>query len=186
MSGNHYDLHLSNNPIMRMIANNWDASIIYLVGSHNNILDIGCGEGHTTYKIQKKGHKIIGMDLDNSSLYAPINFKVGDITKIPEKDNSYELVMGNFILEHLETEDLHKAIQECRRVARKACLFSVPHEPFWCIANMMRLAYLKDWGNSKGHIQHFNESGLISAVMPYFSSYEIREGILSLHILCRK
>ena len=40
-------------------------------------------------------------------------------------------------------------------------LISVPREPIWRIMNAARGAYIKDFGNSPGHIQHWSKSGFI-------------------------
>lgn len=35
-------------------------------------------------------------------------------------------------------------------------ILSVPNEPIWRIMNMVRGKYIRDFGNTPGHIQHFS------------------------------
>lgn len=52
-------------------------------------------------------------------------------------------------------EEPEKALREVLRISRKYILVSVPNEPIWRVLNMARGKYLKYFGNTPGHIQHW-------------------------------
>ena len=63
------------------------------------------------------------------------------------------------------------------RVARRHVIVSVPREPLWRALNMLRGAYVRDLGNTPGHVNHWsrgafldfvNEHGRIEAVRTPF------------------
>src|SRR5690606_18639469 len=64
------------------------------------------------------------------------SFLVGDIYNIPFDDDSFDVVGCFEVLEHLH--DAPRALAELARVARKSVVMSVPHEPFFCLANAAR------------------------------------------------
>jgi hypothetical protein len=45
------------------------------------------------------------------------------------------------------------------RIARRHLLVSVPREPLWRALNMARGAYIRDLGNTPGHVNHFTKRG---------------------------
>lgn len=93
----------------------------------NSILDVGCGDGHIT-NFLPKNIKVVGMDISESALKHVNKEKViGDITKMPFEDNSFDLVMANDILEHINDIDHQKALNELQRVAKKYILITVPN-----------------------------------------------------------
>jgi hypothetical protein len=62
-------------------------------------------------------------------------------------------------MEHLERP--HEALTEVARVARNFVLMSTPWEPVWRAMNMVRGKYLREFGNTPGHIQHFGRGDLV-------------------------
>ncbi len=63
-------------------------------------------------------------------------FTTGSIYDIQQPDNSFDVVVAFEVLEHLHEAD--KALAEMARVASKYVVLSVPHEPFFCLANAAR------------------------------------------------
>ena len=39
-------------------------------------------------------------------------------------------------------------------------IITVPNEPLWRILNILRFKYLKDFGNTPGHVNHFSKEKL--------------------------
>jgi 2-polyprenyl-3-methyl-5-hydroxy-6-metoxy-1,4-benzoquinol methylase len=72
-----------------------------------------------------------------------------DVGTLPTQ---YDLVVENEVFEHLSHPE--RAIEEVKKMTRKYILISVPHEPYFRMANIMRLKYLNDAGNIPGHINH--------------------------------
>jgi ubiquinone/menaquinone biosynthesis C-methylase UbiE len=78
----------------------------------------------------------------------------GSVEDLPFPDRSADLVMAIEVLEHVPNPDL--ALREIARVSAGDVIVSVPREPIWRIGNMARGRYLRDLGNTPGHIQHWS------------------------------
>ena len=50
------------------------------------------------------------------------------------------------------------------RVAARHILVSVPREPLWRGLNVARGAYVRDLGNTPGHVNHWSKRGFIHLV----------------------
>lgn len=97
--------------------------------SGKNVLEVGCGRGYLANVISKH-HKVTASDIviakGLEKKYPSIKFVAGDIEKLPFKDNEFDTVISTHTLEH--TKDLHQAITELRRVARKELIIVVPRQ----------------------------------------------------------
>lgn len=101
--------------------------------SYTKALDIGCGDGFFTSKLKGRVH---GLDYSEhaiafAKILAPrVNFTIGDATKLPYKDDSFDLVIFNGVLEHIEPSSLPETIKEATRVlmGRGYILVSVPSD----------------------------------------------------------
>jgi ubiquinone/menaquinone biosynthesis C-methylase UbiE len=94
-----------------------------------SLADIGCGNGIflNTLKQSGKISKLIGIDFSNLAMEDLQTEKlVGDITDIPLKTNSYEIVSALEVLEHLDKYEFEKAKKELSRVSSRYILISVP------------------------------------------------------------
>jgi hypothetical protein len=47
------------------------------------------------------------------------------------------------------------------RVAKRHLLVSVPREPVWRLLNLARGAYVKDLGNTPGHVNHWSRPAFL-------------------------
>lgn len=88
----------------------WNSEKVFFekyINKTDKILDIGCGAGRTTINLYKKGYKnITGLDLSTTLIdYAKtyiknnkldIEFINGDATKLPFKDNSFDVVIFSY------------------------------------------------------------------------------------------
>lgn len=87
------------------------------------ILDYGCGDGFFASLIFDKNQIDVGLDLFNSRANQakkyPIYQKIVlyDGKKIPFKDNFFQTIISNCVLEHIE--NLNKALSEIYRVLKK-------------------------------------------------------------------
>lgn len=164
MQTTNYQKHVSQNPIQKALLNNFYRSFLSIIKNTkaDKILDVGCGEGFTIQILKEKniGTAREGIDvLPEAVEVAKKNipdeeFKVGSIYDLPYKDNSFDLVLCMEVLEHLE--DPQVALQELKRVSSKHIFFSVPHEPWFQLTNLLRLKYAKNLGNHPEHINHWS------------------------------
>jgi SAM-dependent methyltransferase len=102
---------------------------------------------------------VIGLDLvdedlagDWAELGLPMFF--GDAKRLPFADDSIDLVVGLEVLEHVPGPA--DALREIARVCRGTAVLSVPREPIWRAGNMARGRYLRDLGNTPGHVNHWS------------------------------
>lgn len=162
-----YLKHQNTNPIQKLLIDNFYHKFFELLKPlrASSILDVGSGEGFTLRKLEEKGigEKLEGVDYSDDAIelakkvYPTLTIKKGDIYNLPYKDDSFDVLLCTEVLEHLK--DPEKAIKELRRVSKKHIIFSVPNEPFFIIANLLRGKYLRRLGNHPEHINHWNYRG---------------------------
>jgi ubiquinone/menaquinone biosynthesis C-methylase UbiE len=87
------------------------------------LLDMGCGTGVFTSKLQQTKFDLYGIDISSKSIdiatnkYQAINFSVGDIENTPFNDESFDIVLLSGVLHHFN--DFNKVIGECYRLLTK-------------------------------------------------------------------
>jgi len=171
VAGNTYDKYATTNPIeRRMMAGFFDAFDRMLEGSQPDlVVEVGAGEGRVTERLRERFRSadVIGLDLPDEELAeewvelgVPMFF--GDVTRLPFPDRSVDLVVGLEVLEHVPTP--RTALAEISRVCAGAVVLSVPREPIWRMGNMARGRYLRDLGNTPGHINHWSARGFVDLV----------------------
>lgn len=110
--------------------------------SGKKLLDLGCGEGYCSRYLEILGASHIeAIDISDEMIALAkskikkdtvINFKVGDIKKLPYDNNSFDLVLGMFVYNYLDKKDMLTSLKEVFRVLKKSgfFIFAVPH-PFF-------------------------------------------------------
>lgn len=170
--GNHYDKYRSNNPIARRLMDGFlrAATELYTEAAPRTILEVGCGEGELAHRLLEHHRRAFGgsprrfeaTDVDVSRIpeaHDPeLTVREASIYELPHDDDEFDLVVCCEVLEHLADPD--KGLAEVARVARGHVLLSTPWEPVWRALNMARGKYLRDLGNTPGHVQHFSRRGL--------------------------
>ena len=163
VSGNTYDKYASKNPIeKRMMEGFFTALDRMLDGLEPEVVvEIGAGEGRITERLVERfpTATVVGLDLPDTNLAeewdeieVPMFF--GDATRMPFVDDSIDLVVGLEVLEHVPQPE--RALADIARVCRGTAILSVPREPIWRAGNMARGRYLRDWGNTPGHVNHWS------------------------------
>jgi 2-polyprenyl-3-methyl-5-hydroxy-6-metoxy-1,4-benzoquinol methylase len=164
--------HTSKNPIQKFLINNFYSTLISLVRPllPKTVLDAGCGEGFTLNKLMSNqiGQIIEGVEYTKEAitlgkkLFPKAKIEQGSIYSLPYKNNSFDLVLCNEVLEHLENPQ--KALLEIVRVSKKYAILSVPNEPIFRLSNLLAGKYVLGFGNSPGHINHWSPLSLINFV----------------------
>ena len=176
VAGNFYNKYESQNPISRWFINRFTEHLESLLNNlqFESLLEVGCGEGYLLKRLEKRlqGLDLLATDI-SPEIIAEAELLIPEVPKLvasaydlPLEDKSRDIVLACEVMEHVEEPD--KLLVEAKRVARKHCIFSVPHEPWWRIANMMRGKYLNNFGNTPGHIQHWNKSKLMNLINSVF------------------
>lgn len=108
------------------IINNF-APLKEVIGSDENILELGCGDGEFLRYISLGGKRVAGCDIASfaKTMCASLPFKTCDAnTRLPYKDNEFDTVISMHLLEHLY--DDKSAIMESLRVAKTRAIHLVP------------------------------------------------------------
>lgn len=121
----------------------------YLPRRNDNFLELGCGLAYYCYEYARKGMDVYGIDfslnaLKQSKLISknskPYLF-CADIENMPFGDNSFDLVYGGGVIEHLPNPEI--VLREIFRVLKPGGLVfnTVP------LLNLGSLTYRQLWGN---------------------------------------
>jgi SAM-dependent methyltransferase len=164
--GNYFDKHGSRNPVVRRLMDRFHGGLLAAISSlpHATLLDVGCGEARTTailagaLDVQVVGAELEASVVEEAAANAPdVRFVVASTYELPFGDDAFDCVVATEVLEHLDAPG--GGLTELMRVARYAVVVTVPHEPWWRMANAARGRYLRDLGNTPGHVQHWSRSG---------------------------
>jgi 2-polyprenyl-3-methyl-5-hydroxy-6-metoxy-1,4-benzoquinol methylase len=177
--GNAYDKTATKHPAERKLVDRFDAQLRTLLPTDaTSVLDVGCGEGNHMADIRNASPDafVTGIDIANGAWLAkfhepPRRVSTADASALPFASKSFDLVVALEVLEHVP--DPRLVLREIARVCDGWVLLSVPWEPVWRVGNMLRGRYLKDLGNTPGHIQHFGRRKFIGTVNEYFVVDEV-------------
>ncbi len=183
-TGNTYDKYGSTNPVVRRLMAGFERTLdeLFTLAAPGTVLDVGCGEGVLSEQWAQRldGGRVVGIDLADPKLEAEwagrtqpnLEFRPMTGERIDYADGEFDLVAATEVLEHVEDPEV--VLAEMARVARSHLLVSVPHEPLWRGLNMARGAYLKDLGNTPGHLNHWTRRGFVALLGRYGTVTEIR------------
>ncbi len=166
-TGNVYEKYETRNPIERYLVSGFFRALSGLLDQMTDVrsvLDIGCGEGYASMRIREALPEAdyFALDIDLELVVEATCDDahgcgvVADASRLPFSEDQFDLVIALEVLEHLPEPRL--ALAEIRRVSRTYLIASVPNEPLWRVLNMARGAYLSDFGNTPGHLQHWGAS----------------------------
>ena len=143
-----YRKHTAANPAQRMLIARFHRKIVgeITVLSPTSFLDAGCGEGFVARHVLEAlpNLDVTGCDVSTGALAVAAKanpgarFVPGSVTTLPFPDDSFDVVGCFEVLEHLPGELPRQALSELARVARRGVVLSVPHEPFFRLANAAR------------------------------------------------
>jgi 2-polyprenyl-3-methyl-5-hydroxy-6-metoxy-1,4-benzoquinol methylase len=194
--GNLTDKYGSKNIFFKYIMGGFRNSLAGLLNkaSSKTIYEAGCGEGYWVIKWHLEGIHVRGSDFSSQIIelaranaidkgISPDLFSVKNIYDLEPEMVNADLIVCTEVLEHLEQPE--KALRVLSKVAKKYVILSVPREPLWRFLNMLRLKYLRDFGNTPGHIQHWSLKKFVLFVEQYFEIVEIQTPIPWIMLLCR-
>jgi 2-polyprenyl-3-methyl-5-hydroxy-6-metoxy-1,4-benzoquinol methylase len=167
-TGNTFDKYGSTNPVVRRLMAGFEGALaeLFTLADPESVLDVGCGEGVLTHRwAQQVSGRVVGIDLPGlegewAARQAPnLEFRVTEGEDLPFADGQFDVAIAIEVLEHVP--DPGHTLAEMARVARRHLLVSVPREPVWRVLNLARGAYVKDLGNTPGHVNHWSRPALV-------------------------
>ena len=183
VTGTTYDKYGSTNPVVRRLMANFEATLdeLFQTAAPESLLDVGCGEGVLTQKWAARiDGPVVGIDLDDPQLHAEwekrsapnLSYRVMKAENLPFADAEFDVAAAIEVLEHVP--DPAHTVAEMARVARRWLLVSVPREPLWRALNMARGAYLRDLGNTPGHLNHWSKRSFVELLSRHGKVVEAR------------
>jgi len=108
-----------------------------------DIIDLGCGEGYCARELAGRGARsVVGVELSQemvesakaqeAELGQGIEYRQGDVTALEDADAAYDLAIGVFVYNYVDTTQMRASFREVFRVLRPGSyfVFSVPHPAF--------------------------------------------------------
>jgi 2-polyprenyl-3-methyl-5-hydroxy-6-metoxy-1,4-benzoquinol methylase len=184
VTGNTFDKYGSTNPVVRRLMAGFHRELDELFdrAAPSSILDVGCGEGVLVCEWAERvgDGRVVGIDLDDPQLHAEwekrrrsnLEYRVQKAEDLPFEANEFDFASAIEVLEHVPEPD--HTLAEMARVASRHLLVSVPREPMWRGLNMARGAYIRDWGNTPGHLNHWSKRGFVSFLRQVGEPVEVR------------
>ena len=176
VAGNTYNKYASTNPIERKMMTGFFSALDEMLAGLDPsvIVEVGAGEGRITELLVERypGATVVGLDLPDSELageWAELDVPMlfGDVTRLPFANRSIDLVVGLEVLEHVPSPPT--ALAEIARICRGTAVLSVPREPIWRIGNIGRGRYLRQLGNTPGHVNHWSARSFEQLVANHFN-----------------
>jgi 2-polyprenyl-3-methyl-5-hydroxy-6-metoxy-1,4-benzoquinol methylase len=165
-TGNTYDKYGSTNPVVRRLMAHFEGTLadLFAHAAPSSVLDVGCGEGILTYRWAEQlgERRIVGIDLEDPKLRSEwaarqrpnLEYRAMPAHDLPFAADEFDLAAAIEVLEHVP--DPRRTLAEMTRVASRHLLVSVPREPLWRGLNIVRGAYLRQLGNTPGHVNHWS------------------------------
>lgn len=183
VTGNTYDKYGSTNPVVKRLMARFEGTLeeLFTMAHPESLLDVGCGEGVLTHQWAPRiDGQVVGIDLDDPALHAEwakrqapnLEYKVMKAENLPFADDAFDTATAIEVLEHVP--DPEHTVAEMARVAQRWLLVSVPREPLWRGLNMARGAYLKDLGNTPGHLNHWSKRSFVQLLSRHGKVVEAR------------
>jgi 2-polyprenyl-3-methyl-5-hydroxy-6-metoxy-1,4-benzoquinol methylase len=193
IAGNYYPKYTTKNPVARYLLKGYHDKIDNLVGyvDPDKIFEVGCGEGLLLSRFANGRRVLIGSDFSSQvieqarslSTHPEITFEVANVYELSGEKYSAPLILCCEVLEHLEHPE--KAVDVLADLADPYLIASVPDEPIWRVMNLMRGAYIKDLGNTPGHLNHWSKASFIRLLEKRFNILRVESPLPWTMVLCQ-
>jgi 2-polyprenyl-3-methyl-5-hydroxy-6-metoxy-1,4-benzoquinol methylase len=196
VTGNTYDKYGSTNPVVKRLMAGFERALdeLFTRAAPPSVLDVGCGEGVLTQRWAQRlaPNRVVGIDLEDPALQAEwakrrapnLEYRVMKAENLPFADGEFGVAAAIEVLEHVP--DPEHTLNEMARVASGHLLVSVPREPLWRALNMARGAYLRDLGNTPGHLNHWSKRRFVKLLSRHGEIVEARSPFPWTMVLVRR
>ncbi|MBB4265730.1 class I SAM-dependent methyltransferase [Roseospira visakhapatnamensis] len=193
IGGNVYNKYGSGNPIVRILMAGFFRDLDALVrrAAPRTLMEAGCGEGEISARLMHRVEQLTAFDVDAECVDQARARLVPTPDESPPDgprvdvfgadllgdlgDRTADLVLCCEVLEHVS--DPVGALDRLAHLTTGHVILSVPREPLWRVLNVARLRYLRDLGNTPGHVQHWSSRAFETLVAQRFRIVETRRPI---------
>lgn len=193
--GNVYDKYGSRHPVERRLVRGFIGELERLVFATGakEVHEVGCGEGELVLRLARQGLRARGSDLveeviDQARRRAAteqleVEFRAAPIEELDPARDSAELVLCCEVMEHVD--DPGAALEIIAQLATPWAILSVPREPLWRALNLGRLKYVRELGNTPGHLQHWSRASFLRFLERRLEVVAVRSPLPWTMALCR-
>ena len=147
------------------------------------ILDLGCGNGLSSYMLSECGYKVIGSDISSFFLAEAahlqndrLKYQACDVLDLPFADGSFDVVSSNELIEHVP--DARRALLEMIRTLKSGGMIVImgPNlcSPFWSVMDLVNMIMGRDgrhvWAETKSQALKWGCGNLVLSLKKRFSS----------------
>ncbi|WP_185982854.1 class I SAM-dependent methyltransferase [Aureimonas mangrovi] len=188
------DKYDSGNPLARWLVGQFDAAVSDFArqADPKTVLEVGCGEGHIVeLLLQATSARIHATDISATCVAEAqanvssdrVTFATQNVMTMTPPEVPPQMVVCCEVLEHLDAPQ--RGLDALAALNAEYYLLSVPREPLWRVLNFSRGVYMKEWGNSPGHFQHWSKRGFLRFIGRHFTPVAVRSPIPWTVVLCR-
>ena len=193
--GNVYDKYGTRNPIERRLVTGFLDQLSGLVERTGaaEAHEVGCGEGELSILLAQHGLRVRGSDVSAEVISearrraqeaaVDVSYRAAPISALRPEADAAELIVCCEVLEHLDDPDA--GLDTLVELARPWLLVSVPREPIWRALNLARGKYVRDFGNTPGHLSHWSRRGFLDLLRQRVEIVEVRSPLPWTMALCR-
>jgi 2-polyprenyl-3-methyl-5-hydroxy-6-metoxy-1,4-benzoquinol methylase len=193
--GNVYDKYATRNPIERRLVDGFLEHVCELSDrtGATEAHEVGCGEGEISMLLARRGLRVRGSDVSaevieearrrSRAAGVDVSYREAPISELRPDRDAAELIVCCEVLEHLD--DAEAGLETLAGLARPWLLVSVPREPIWRALNLARGKYVRDLGNTPGHLGHWSRRGFVDLLRTRVDVVEVRSPLPWTMALCR-
>jgi 2-polyprenyl-3-methyl-5-hydroxy-6-metoxy-1,4-benzoquinol methylase len=193
--GNVYDKYGTRNPIERRLVDGFLEQVCELADrtGAGEAHEVGCGEGEISMLLARRGVRVRGSDASaeviaearrrSQAAGLGVDYRTAPISTLAPDRDAAELIVCCEVLEHLD--DPGAGLETITRLARPWLLVSVPREPIWRALNLARGKYVRDLGNTPGHLGHWSRRAFVEFLRSRVEVVDVRSPVPWTMALCR-
>lgn len=173
--GNHTNKYSAKNPAIKYLTERWVGVLEQMIErmaaeqpGARKPLEVGAGEGVISAKLHSRFGSCVGLDLPDAGLRAQWRDRPGphylhaDASRLPFADDGFDIIVCVEVLEHLTFPEA--GLREITRVGTRDLLLSVPREPIFRAGNLFTGRYVRELGNTPGHLNHWSKRSFVDFV----------------------
>ena len=146
----------------------------------SSVLDLACGYGRDSVYFSENAYQVCGIDISDEAInlaeknYENIDFVAGDIFNLPYKEQSFDILFGNFILHLFSKDQRSRILDESFRVIKPGgisvfSVASVEDSDYGVGEEIEKDCYV----NSRGVMKYYYSKKAIKEEFNKFSNIEI-------------